>query len=84
MHQIRLIPLPFTTFAKPIGPANEGTPSAELFRWSTAISNVLMKGIMTTNFAAAAGLTYFLPERPTSFLKTTKPTADIMATKAKH
>ena len=37
-----------------------------------------MKGIMMRSFAVAAGFTYFLPVMPTIFLKTTKPSKEIM------
>ncbi len=40
-------------------------------------------GSKTRNFAAAAGLTNFLPASPCSFLNTTRPISDIRATKMK-
>jgi len=52
--------------------------------WSFGIRTVYKKGARITSFAAAAGLTYFLPVKPCSFLNRTMPTSEINATNMKH
>jgi len=48
--------------------------------WSTGMKMTYKKGNRTMNFAAAAGLTYFLPLMPPIFLKITMPMRVISAT----